>query len=37
MNSASPPATMATIFHNPACSNSRGALQLLRELLQAGL
>ena len=31
MNSASPPATMATIFHNPACSNSRGALQLLRD------
>ena len=31
MNSASTPATMATIFHNPACSNSRGALQLLRE------
>ena len=31
MNSASTPATTATIFHNPACSNSRGALQLLRE------
>ena len=31
MNSASAPATMATIFHNPACSNSRGASQLLRE------